>query len=119
MGTAQGGIINHLRSRSAEVKLWQQLSLTAWRVFREKRKKLRFVVRRIDNQSVTEWQRWGKLREDQGGRHFLEWGCEDDDLKRAYSDITGRSVYMVDYIIIIVNNEGAVLAEFMPMLPPI
>lgn len=36
MGTAQGGIINHLRSRS-KVKLWHQLSFTAGRVLREKR----------------------------------------------------------------------------------
>lgn len=60
-----------------------------------------------------------RSREDQGGRHFLEWGCKGDDLKRAYSDITGWTVYMVDYIIIIVNNEGAALVVFMPVLPPI
>lgn len=59
MGTAQTGINNHLRSRS-KVKLWQQLSLTAGRMFREKRKKLRFVVGRgNDNQSVTAGEEGG------------------------------------------------------------
>lgn len=76
MGTAQGGIINHLRSRS-KVKLWQQLSFTAGCVLREeeREKKLRSVIWRNDNQSVTgvPWEEGG-AREEKDGEHFLEWG---------------------------------------------